>query len=383
MNILYLSYNLGETASGIINARIVNELEAQGHNIYVIVENICYSQLKSENIKVYECRSLIGKSKLLSRIRVKLLTWLKFSAYNSNWIWRFKALNKAKKIIRDNHINWIFARTTPIDPCMVGVKLKRQFNINLYCHFSDPLPPPSQHRDKVWKRFYRDSFEIITNSDLISYGTTQMYEFIQSLMVYDFSNKFIHTPDVMSSSELLTIPQCRKDTVQLLFLGNIYGNRNPSELFKAIEELNRDGIQCYIKICSVIPNKFSVDSRYVNYCGYVSDVITTMAESDILVDLDMDDTLPVYMSSKLKDYLMINRPILCITTENSPSFSLLKDRSSCRVTLNESKSIKSNIKDLISNKIHCYDDRLDLVKMFSPKVVVSNIIQRLNSTDEA
>ena len=243
MNILFITYKIGGTASGKISARVANELSIKGHKVYVVTESVHDSQKVHEDIILSECRNYIKESSFLSRVRIKILTLLKYSAYNSNFIWRIRAYLKSRDIITNNKIDWIIARTTPIDSCLVGLKLKEKTHIKLYSHFSDPLPPPSEKNKKIRRRFYTETGKIISQSDLISFGTQQMYNYIQSMFEYNFSNKTFVSPDVTDTDNQIELKRDESNNVvKLLFLGNIYGNRNPNELFAAIKEINEKQI---------------------------------------------------------------------------------------------------------------------------------------------
>lgn len=384
MNILFITYKIGGTASGKISARVANELSIKGHKVYVVTESVHDSQKVHEDIILSECRNYIKESSFLSRVRIKILTLLKYSAYNSNFIWRIRAYLKSRDIITNNKIDWIIARTTPIDSCLVGLKLKEKTHIKLYSHFSDPLPPPSEKNKKIRRRFYTETGKIISQSDLISFGTQQMYNYIQSMFEYNFSNKTFVSPDVTDTDTQIELKRDESNkVVKLLFLGNIYGNRNPNELFAAIKEINDEGIiQCYISICSSVPKDVVFCDQYVNYCGYRNDIFEAMATADILVDIDMDELPSLYMSSKLKDYLIVNRPILSITPVNSPSYNLLYGKSSCWTIPNDREMIRQAIKDILQKKNISYSDRSEAIRCFSSKYVVSNIVDQLLLKDE-
>ena len=115
--------------------------------------------------------------------------------------------------------------------------------------------------------------------------------------------------------------------------------------------------------------------------GYTRDVNGALEHSDILVDIDGDDQRPVFISSKLKDYLLINRPILSITPEMSPSEQILKDIDSVATSRNQIEAITSAIRSILDNdyKSWSYDDRSRLIEMFNPSTIADNLLLTLKN----
>lgn len=381
MKILFLSYSFGGSASGKISARIVNELAALGHHVVSIVAEKNSSEFIADNVTLIICPNILKKNGWGERIRIKVYTMFGLSAYNSHFFWRYRAFKKSNQIINKWEPDWIYARSTPIDPCLIGLKLRKKYGIHLLCHFADPLPSPVNNENQkngIWYKFLYQTMKIVKDADLVSYGTQQMLDYIQSLLTFSFKDKSFESPDAtIDTDRIIDLPSSNKDKIVLVYLGSIYGNRNPNFLFKAIEKLNQMGYYSEIRIYSQLPNT-SV-APWIKYMGYTNDIFNALSDASILVDLDQDDAVPVFISSKLKDYMIVNRPILSITPPNSPSANLLKDISSVRVVRNTEDQILSAVMELINIREFDYSDRLNCIKTFSPAVIVNKIIHEMKS----
>ena len=373
MKILLLAYSYGGTASGRITQRIVEELIKQRHDVRLVVAE---SFITQENHNVIVLNSVLAKFPQLSYLWVKILTFFGFSAYNSHYFWRYRAKKTVFKMLKSWTPDYMFCRSTPIDPCIVGTAIHLRTGIPVYQHFSDPIPAPSTPDNPVRKRFIRQSEYIIRNSNIVSFGTKQMCDYIQSLIKYDFSHKCHEVPDVTLSSNNAQYETSNvSKPIKLVYLGTIYGARNPYPLFNAIKLLAEKEISCELLIYSNPPVNAQV-SKQIKYMGYTRDVEQALSNADILVDLDGDDEIPVFISSKLKDYIITYKPILLITPSGSPSRSLLDGQKTVAISLNNENNIVNSIEYILScsYKKQDYVKRHHLAKQFLPEVVVNKII---------
>ena len=129
------------------------------------------------------------------------------------------------------------------------------------------------------------------------------------------------------------------------------------------------------------PRSISFTSPNISFQGTVHDIDVPLKLSDVLVDIDAEIENNPYLSSKVKDYLPVNRPILEISGKGTPIYNLAYNNPSFCFVTNDKDSIESGLLDLINygNEAEKYRDRLALVVLFSPISVVKNIIERIES----
>lgn len=379
MKILFLTFDLGGTASGVISYRIVKELIRKKYDVKIIT---CTNVTElSENVVI--CGNLLKESSFIFRLRRLILKKLGYSVYNSNYIWKIRVINKCKLLFNNWLPDLIYGRTTPIEPCEVGVKLARMYNIPVISHFTDPIPAPLEYLPKsnVRSHLLNRASSIISGSDLVSFGNQAMLSYQQSILENNFLEKAFISYDSASVNEMCKLSDACVNILNIVCYGSISGNtRNPTSFYLAVSDLLKTGLK--IKVIVYSAPDISIVKKYpfVDFRGRSGYLLEALTEATILLDIDGDDMNPVYISSKLKDYLSVNRPILSITPVGSPSYMLLKGLKTIEVAVNEKDSIVRSIKRLVTRNFSDtdYSERDNLIKMFSPEEVVNNFITKVD-----
>ncbi len=374
MNILLISYFYGEEASGIISERIACELAAQGQSV-IVVTSSNYSK-KHDVVKVIRVSPVIKESLFVYRVVRKFFYILGCGRYIWHKGWQYQSRKEVRRLIKKQHFDWIYCRSTPFDANMVMVGVDTV--IPVLQHFTDPLPPEGAYLPKgaSAKWLLRKAEKIVNKASLLSFGNEFMYSYQVSLLNKPIKNFFI-SYDASSSSELHFLPKPSNEVYTIVYLGNIYGARNPRPLIEAMEYLGGDHLK--LVIYSKRPRTGYIQETFVEYKGVEKDVFSVMEKADLLLDLDGDSLNQVYISSKLKDYLLVNRPILSITPQGSPSSMLLSGLKTARVVNNDFKSISAALNAMrnIDYQDVDYYERKKIINMFSPSEVVKEIIKHM------
>lgn len=377
MNVLLISYYYGTTASGVISRRVAESMATNG----IIVEIITSSRVDSTNDRI-SIHSIVNHSasnsfinKVITRIQsVKFL-------YITNFIWRRRVEKYVCTFLNNHKIDVLYCRSSPVDACLVGEMIRKKYNLPILQHFSDPIPPPLEYLPNSRRRsiLINRIKEVLNGCNMVSFGNEFMANYVQEQCSISFNDKLFISPDMASGEQIEYYYRKRGQTIVLTYLGNIYGGRNPRFLYEAINELNNKGSHIELRIYSEVEKSITDKYTFVKSYPKTKSIIKVLADSDILVDIDGDDKVPVFISSKLKDYLLINRPILSITPLNSPSRILLRDLNSVCVVENKSRLIAEGIQRIVNTNItdDCYCERKSLIKQFCPTVVVNGIIDNL------
>ena len=377
MKILVIVHQIGGTASGIVSQRVIDGLISQGHELVIITSQ---SSKSYENIMVYTLTPLLKLGGLMHRILNKILRIVGMDVFNANYIWRVRACLKISEVMRIWKPDCVYCRTSPIDPCYVGIWTKQKYDVPLVTNLTDPLPAPIEYLSdlKIRNKRKRAAREIIIASDLISMGTLEAQKYQIQEVGIDFSEKAFISPDPVPTGEIRHIPRSNKKNVELLYLGNVYGSRNINPLLEAISLMQEDGYLINFRICGSITPRIEHDCLIID--NYVSDFDTKLTASDILIDIDGDDKLPMFISSKLKQYLVTNRPILSITPFMSPSYKLLQGLDSVKVVSNNKSEIYQAILHLIKqSNLFDYNDRIEIVDLLTPQKIVADIISNITA----
>lgn len=377
MKILLISYFYHQTASGNISQRMAEELSNVGNQLKIVTSSHIGNE-DDDNPQIITVANLFKPESIVYRIISKLQT-LKFW-YLPNIIWIVRAYYACRQVIKEWKPDVVYCRSSPEEACLVGYMLRKSCKVDVIQHFSDPIPPPSEYMIYCRKRniLGRLMKKVIESASIVSYGNSRMKDYVyRELDILQQPRSFI-SPDPCSKIEFVGAPKREQALVRLCYLGNIYGGRNPQPLFDAVHKLNESGIQIKLSIYSPA-NKLYPNNELVSFEGYTGDVVSAMCDSDILVDLDGDDEVPVFISSKLKDYLLIGRPILSITPENSPSEELLSNLSSVISVRNNADDIRKAVHKIISTPYEQfnYSDRDNLISSFRPHKVAADLIDNI------
>jgi hypothetical protein len=142
----------------------------------------------------------------------------------------------------------------------------------------------------------------------------------------------------------------------LTYAGHLYLNgREPFELYKAIESLNKDLLlNVYGKFDSSLnPPK----TKKFHYGGKVAkqELVAVYAQTDIIVFIDNKDTIQV--PGKTLEVLALNKPILFIYyNDDSPTINYFKKFDGVYFVRNTMENIRDSISEIISSR-RCTHER--------------------------
>lgn len=378
MKILCLTYNLGITASGKVNEIVFDELFTQGEDIFVLTSTLPPS---SKPYPVIVCKD-ISEDFFLKKMFNHILWRIMDITLGVNYFWRCKGFFYGVYLCLKERPDILYARATPHFPCMVAATLGKLFSIPVISHFTDPLPAPIEYFSKKTGRKYCRFLakRIIKSSTLVSFNTVEAIQYEENELKFKFREKSFISSDPCRQDTIQHYPRIKHSGFYLTYLGNIYGSRNPYPLFNAIKRLRDESIDISLHIYS---NYFISNSEldFVKFEGFSNDIDGILSISDILVDIDGDDNCPVYVSSKLKDYLPADRPILSISPVGSPSSRLLSSIDTAFCCVNDESNIYIKLKEIIQRTTGDFDfsDRKGTIRDFSKQNIVRELIGKMQS----
>lgn len=363
MRILAIVYRLGGVyPTGVTNKRVLDALKSMGHEVLVISAPTNTNTWHNECH--YECSDFpTSPARLFTKMG-------NFIQRDLNFIfWENRVFKCAKRIIKLFQPDIIYARSSPSAVCRVAARISKHTGIPVAMHFTDPIPAPIEWASdlKYRAREIKLMETILPIAYKVSFGNKAMLEYQQSIMKYNFIDKSFISPDPSPSERFYYSKKIKNDVSTLTFLGAFHGNRRPDSLFHALYVLNQSGYKCKLNIYD--DNRYGINHpECVSFMGRTDNIQKTLLDSDILVDVEGEDNTPVFISSKLKDYLCCGRPILAITVKNSPSYNLVNGLSTVKCCENKPSEIVSAIKSVldIDFREEDYKERLVIIKQFNP-----------------
>lgn len=378
MKILLLTYDFAQSASGKVTETIADELFIQGNTLLVLTRT---SKQCNKSYKIVRCKEICSNN-IFRRYFYHLLWKIYSKTSEFDYRWQLKTIIYGIILCIKFKPDIIYARSTPFSPCIVASFLGKIMSLPVCCHFSDPLPAPVEYLSNFKARRYYDKVAklIIKASDLISFNTQEAIEYEECEIGIQLKSKSFVSGDPCPKSGMQYFSQhFNQGKFYLTYLGNIYGSRNPYPLFEAISMLRREGVDISLHIYS---NKsFDTIYDFVFFEGVTDDISIVKEKSNVLIDIDGDDRCSVFVSSKLKDYLITNRPVLSITPIGSPSYNLLSGLTTIYITTNDVNSIYISLKQLLPRNFVASDycDRQCLIEFFDKKNIVASLLIQLKN----
>lgn len=363
MKILLFSLSFGpESASGQCSRRMADALADLGHEVVVI--SGATGQVDWDKGRHIRCSRFPYRP---SQLLFKISNLVQYDVLFLGW--RIRAYFAAKKLLSGWTPDVVYGRGSPSAPLEIATKISTQYNIPLVLHFSDPIPSPESWDPNI--KYRKRSIALISRisqkSDLLSFGNRAMLEYQEKVLDMDLSGKSFIAPDPMPNVEMYNTNKPVGNDINLVYFGRICGNRHPQNLFRAIDMINDEGISCKLSVYgddTFVHNH----SENVLFLGRTNDAKSALNSASIFVDLDGDDEEPVFISSKIKDYLCFSRPILSITPNNSPTRYLFDGVKSIHIAHNDTEEILEGLKILINGKYSTsdYEKRFMLASQFNP-----------------
>ena len=342
--ILIIASDDGQTAPGKVFHTYINQLR-RSIDIDVIITND------------------IRKKTIYANLHPRIAS-LSINIFNLN-VFDFSLAKKiSRKILKkDYDIILSMMSSGNFLPLYIGSLVKKQNESIQWLNYCvDAIPPPKGwelsklHRHSL-KKMFRSQLEMCNK---IYASNSAMLEYQLAILgrYYKGTHGVLFTlPDI---EDFTYLSNSNSSSFNILYTGGLYQARKIDKLLIAIDRLVREGIN--IKLHLVGTDPLSVPLLSLNlsedtvesvvFHPYASNLISHYETADVLIDLDAEIENDVFISSKFFNYIMLNRPVLCITSKNSPVTNLIHDKNitGVYVSQHDSEEIYKYLKLLISLK---------------------------------
>jgi glycosyltransferase involved in cell wall biosynthesis len=264
-------------------------------------------------------------------------------------------------------IGWANSRMEDTNPkTSIKQKISQFWTISPLFRYKQSLKFVSQEFSKI-------DFYFASNNKMLEY---QLNLFQPKK---DFRSGVLFTPILKNYCPLERI---QGSINYFVYTGRFYGARKPHFLFNAFRKLLVDYPDSYLEIVGQNLHDIKVGTlpeevlSRINFIGFTKDLTPFYKKATALIDIDADVEDDVYLSSKIINYLTVNRPIISQTGIESPSRELFKNMNSIIQCGQNSEDIYQAMIFTIKNKNRINtDDRKGLIEKFS----VDTQIQTLNT----
>jgi glycosyltransferase involved in cell wall biosynthesis len=249
--------------------------------------------------------------------------------------WLFNAFFRGRKIVRENHVDVIFATGSPWTSLVVGYMISRATGRPLMVDFRDPWVNNPFHpsRGKVLDGFAKTLERwIVRQSAVVSLNTEPLREDFVHRYPELPEDRFVVLPNGFDPSDFSNVSSPRSspspNDLVLCHAGFLYGVRDPAPLLEALliarEKLQNSGKRIRFIQIGRIQVDYNLQKRYSEILGDKTfevldqmpygECLETMSGADVLVNIQPGTKTQV--PSKLYDYLGLGRCILTITPQD-------------------------------------------------------------------
>jgi glycosyltransferase involved in cell wall biosynthesis len=173
-----------------------------------------------------------------------------------------------------------------------------------------------------------------------------------------------------------------QERYNFLYTGGFYGKRTPKYVLSALKlvlERHPNAYLVFVGTTAFESNELSMltesERKHVLIHPFTTDLTRFYAEATALLDIDGDLDDDVFLSSKIANYLSVNRIIISETGRNSPARNLFRSaRESVLQCFHDPHEIAERMCDAIrSNATVDFSDRAELIARFSAPSVVDSL----------
>lgn len=368
--------NVGRTAPGIVFERLILGLSSI-HKTDVLTADY------DPSVNSGQVYNILKSGKLVVNLRIHCLFMALFGVdpFDRYWVWKSIRLLKKNNL---NHYDIIisFLSNHNYASIIAGEEFSRKIRSGFVIHSVDAIPAPEGWKEPLG--YYRGSKRFMTRhigkADAFFTSNQQMLDYYFSIypVLKSKITDVLYSPSLEKFRELPSPPGGPNNFV---YTGGLYGARNIKYLIEGFEKLIKEYPD---SLLIFVGSYLNPDNLKMFNAGTLNKIKTYPFTKDLdkyyscataLIDIDADFDNDIFLSSKVVNYLMINRIIISETGINSPSSYLFKDMESVIQCRHDADQLYNAMKKAIILKDQItFEDRISVCRSFS----LENVIQKLN-----
>ena len=323
----------------LIDQKLVNEVSSKAIIIkQPIFEPYGLASFFSKNNTKKISSGIIPNQKKQSFIE-KAMLWIRGNVFipDARVFWVKPSVKFLKEYLQEHKIDTIITTGPPHSLHLIGLQLKKELNITWLADFRDPWTTIGYHKQlklSSWaankhKALEKEVMNACDQLIVTSPTTKAEFEAITSKPIEVITNGY-------------DMEQVRKkpldDKFTLAHIGSFLSARNPTILWKALQELiteNKEfNKQFQLKLIGAVSaevlqsiKEFGLNN-HVNHLGYLPhhEAIMEQRSSQVLllIEIDSQETRCI-IPGKLFEYMVSERPIIAIGPEHADFAQIIKE----------------------------------------------------------
>ncbi len=290
--------------------------------------------------------------------------------------WMFTAGKEIKKIMKEHKIDAVYSSSPPYTCSMIAKNVKNKFKIPWVAGFRDPwtgfISSPKRWFlpaaiDSAFERSVFESADAVECAweGIIKDAVTKYPDLDKS--------KFHHVPNGFDSADFPKVNYTRNDKFNVTYTGSMYGRRNPSSFFAAIEQLIRDNkiaandihLRFIGRFGTEVEDMFQNASfkdniEVISYIPHHKSIEYLMLSEVLLLVVDESKESEEIVPGKVYEYIGVKKPILAIAPQSSAIAKLMRETASGKIA---HQSEIQKIADIFLEYYECWKQNKP---MFSP-----------------
>lgn len=385
MRFLIINMLVGQGSSGLVFDKLIREI-SKYHKIDLICANPKAGIEYNSNVTLHHINFPKYIIKRLRKYYIAL-----FHLDPLEIIWNIRVKKYYHQNLRDAKYDFVFGFMSSIHfaPLVASVTISKLAQIKCLIYSVDPLPQPLAWSKNKWIFGATKKYLMKYTSKISAFfaANNQMLGYtIKKLQIPDnIYTDCIYTPCYTSMSNLAPPPATEHI---FLYTGVMFGIRNPKYVLEAFKILLTEYFNSKLLFIgtnsSMTLDKYNfLDSQTkskISILPFKEDLNSYYQQATALIDIDADTENDVYLSSKITNYINVDRIIISETGTNSPSKHLFKNIPSIIQCDHNSQQLYKAMKFAIKNKSSIqFNDRENVRKQFNVKTIYDNLIFSIQS----
>jgi glycosyltransferase involved in cell wall biosynthesis len=266
---------------------------------------------------------------------------------DARMFWYFRAKKAIDEIMKTRKIDAVYSSSPPYTCSLIARYTKRKYGIPWVAGFRDPWTEFISSPKRWWlPRAIDRSMEhsVFATADAVECAWVGIIKDALGKYPDLDRSKFHHVPNGFDSADYPKVDFTRNERFTVTYTGSMYGRRNPSSLFSAVEMLIRRGDVNPKELCFRFVGRFGTEVEEmfsqasfrdsIDIVGYVPhhESIASLMRSDaLLLVVDESKESEEIVPGKVYEYIGCRRPIIAIAPQESAIAELIRETGAGKV----------------------------------------------------
>ncbi len=243
--------------------------------------------------------------------------------------WNKFAYAKALEVIKKEKIETVITTSPPHSTQLIGLKLKRELNINWIADLRDPWTDIYYYKSMLhtkWAKIKDLNYErkVLENSDQIVVVSNSIKQLMASKSKSIDPNKVNIIPNGFDEEDFQKIAFKKNNSLTISYTGTITQDYPTENLIKGLIDNNLK-ISFTGKADQSIKNNFNVIATFNEHVSH-KEIIEVLIGSDLLIlIIPKIKNNEGILTGKLFEYLGAKKPILCIGPKNGDAAKIIDE----------------------------------------------------------